>query len=105
MQDTLQDHHTSISIAGRRICIFRFADDIDLLAGTNTKLQDLTGKLTQSTGSFGMEVSTEKSKVMVNSKDETQAVIYMNGQQLEEVGSFTYLGGSIQRMVLAGRKY
>ncbi|CAH1266623.1 Hypp3444 [Branchiostoma lanceolatum] len=97
MQDTLQDHHTSISIAGRRICNLRFADDIDLLAGTNTELQDLTDKLTQSTGSFGMEVSTEKSKVMVNSKDETQAVIYMNGQQLEEVGSFTYLGGSITK--------
>ncbi|CAH1277091.1 Hypp9479 [Branchiostoma lanceolatum] len=67
MQDTLQDHHTSISNGGRRICNLRFTDDIDLLPGTNTELQDLTDKLTQSTGSFGMEVSTEKSKVMVNS--------------------------------------
>ncbi|CAH1250101.1 Hypp8767 [Branchiostoma lanceolatum] len=94
IQDTLQDHHTSISIGGRRICNLRFADDIDLLAGTNTELQDLTDKLTQSTGSFGMEVSTEKSKVMVYSKDETQAVIFMNGQQLEGVDSFTYKGTS-----------
>ena len=87
----------TISIGGRRICNLRFEDDIDLLAGSNTELQDLTDKLTESTGSFGMEVSTEKSKVMVNSRDETHAVIFMNGEQLEEVDTFTYLGGTITK--------
>ncbi|XP_078578087.1 uncharacterized protein LOC144863003 [Branchiostoma floridae x Branchiostoma japonicum] len=44
-----------------------------------------------------MEVITEKSKVMVNSRDETHAVILMNGELLEEVGTFTYLGGTITK--------
>ncbi|KAI8487879.1 hypothetical protein Bbelb_343270 [Branchiostoma belcheri] len=97
MQDTLQDYYTSISIGGRRICNLRFADDIDLLGGSNAELQELTDRLTQSADSFGMEASTEKSKVMVNSRNEVKAVIYMNGEQLEEVDSFTYLGGTITK--------
>ncbi|KAI8509548.1 hypothetical protein Bbelb_133960 [Branchiostoma belcheri] len=97
MQDTLQDYYTSISIGGRRICNLRFADDIDLLGGSNAELQELTDRLTQSADSFGMETSTEKSKVMVNSRNEVKAVMYMNGEQLEEVDSFTYLGGTITK--------
>ena len=97
MRNTLQDHHTSISVGGRRICNLRFADDIDLLGGSNAELQALTDKLTESAGSYGMEVSTEKSKVMVNSTNDVQAVISMNGEQLEEVDSFTYLGATLTK--------
>ncbi|KAI8502174.1 hypothetical protein Bbelb_197620 [Branchiostoma belcheri] len=99
MQEALYDHHTSISIGGRRICNLRFADDIDLLGGSNAELQSLTDKLNQSAGSFGMEVSTEKSKVMVNSstRDEVYSTIRMNGEELETVDSFTYLGGTLTR--------
>ena len=32
MQETLHDHHASISIGGRPICSLRFADDIDFMA-------------------------------------------------------------------------
>ena len=44
-QETLHDHHTSISIGGRPICNLRFADDIDLMGGSNGELQDLTNRL------------------------------------------------------------
>ena len=39
----------------------------------------------------GMEVSTEKSKIMINSRNNISAGISMNGQRLEEVISFNYL--------------
>ena len=45
IQETLHDPHTSIFIGGRPICNLRFADDIDLTAGSNGELQDLTNKL------------------------------------------------------------
>ena len=51
MQETLHDHHTSISIGGRPLCNLRFADDIDLMAGSNSELQNLTDKLSSSAGS------------------------------------------------------
>ena len=44
-----------------------------------------------------MEVSTEKSKVLVNSTTGSTAHISMNGEQLEEVGSFKYLGATLTK--------
>lgn len=97
MQDTLRDHHTSISIGGRPLCNLRFADDIDLMAGSNNELQVLTTRLEESAGAYGMEVSHEKSKVLVNSMNDTSADITMNGQKLEEVNSFKYLGATLSK--------
>ena len=42
-----------------------------------------------------MEVSTEKSKIMINSTNNIGADISMNGQKLEEVTSFKYLGPTL----------
>ena len=67
MQDILQDHHTSISVGCRHICNLRFANDIDLFGGTNQELQYFTDKLVASIGAYCIEMSTGKSKVMVNS--------------------------------------
>ena len=39
MQETLHDHHTSISTGGRPICNIRFADDIDLMAAAMVNLK------------------------------------------------------------------
>ena len=92
MQETLDDHQTSISIGGRPLSNLRFSDDIDLLAGSNKELQELTDKLADRAGSYGMEISTEKSKVRINTTDARSGNIMLNQQQLEEVNSFKYLG-------------
>ncbi|XP_078314242.1 uncharacterized protein LOC144619627 [Crassostrea virginica] len=46
MQINLQDHVPTISIGGRPICNLRFADDIDLMGGSNGQLLDLISKST-----------------------------------------------------------
>ena len=97
LTESLHGHHSSISINGRPICNLRFADDIDLMAGTEQELQELTNRLTDRAGAYGMEVSTEKSKVMVNNTTITSANIYMNGQKLEEVGTFKYLWATLSK--------
>ncbi|GFR66182.1 endonuclease-reverse transcriptase [Elysia marginata] len=56
MQDTLHQHSPTISIGGRPICNLRFADDIDLIAGSQAELQVLTDRLVASSKAFGMEV-------------------------------------------------
>ena len=96
-RETLQDFHSTISIGGRTINNLRFADDIDLMGGSNTELQDLTSRLSNAAAAYGMEISTEKSKVLVNSTSNTTAKIYMNGQQLEEVDAFKYLGATLTK--------
>mgnify|MGYP006273469667 CR=1 FL=1 len=97
MRETLYDFHSTISIGGRPINNLRFADDIDLMGGSNKELQNLTNRLVDRADAYGMEVSTEKSKVLVNSANDTTAQIYMNGQQLEEVDAFKYLGATLTK--------
>ena len=96
MLETLQDFQTSNLIRGRSIGNLLFADDIDLIAGSNQELQDLTDRLTSRATAHGMEVSSEKSKVLVNTTDK-KANIVMNGENLEEVDNFKYLGATITK--------
>ena len=72
MQETLNDHHTFISIGGRPICNLRFVDDIDLMDGSNGELQDLTNRLVDRATACEMEVS--------NSTNNISAYISMNGR-------------------------
>ena len=97
MLETLQNHHTSISINGRPLCNLRFADDIDLMGGTKEELQELTDHLTTASSAYGMKASTEKSKILVNSSNKKSADITMNGEVLEEVNHFKYLGSLITK--------
>ena len=97
MIETLHNFKSTISIGGRIISNLRFADDIDLMGGNNDELQELTDRLSNSAREYGMEISSEKSKVMVNSGDNATAQISMNGQQLEEVMAFKYLGATLTK--------
>ena len=92
MQETLHDYHTSISIGGRPVCNLQFADDMN---GSSGELQDVTNRLIDKATAYGKEVSTEKRKRKTNSTNNVSADISMNGQKLEEVTSFKYLGGTL----------
>ena len=96
MRETLHDFTPTVSIGGRPLCNLRFADDIDLIAGSNSELQDLTDRLTSRSTAHGMEVSSEKSKILVNAENK-KANIIMNGEHLEEVDTFKYLGATITK--------
>ena len=59
--------------------------DTDLMSGSNGELQDLTSRFVDRATAYGMEVTTEKRKIMTNSTNNISADISMNGQKLEEV--------------------
>ena len=96
---TLHKHTSIISIGRINISNLRFADDIDLIAGNNKELLELTNRLVESSKAHGMEISEEKSKTMVNSKiDDKNANIYMDGMLLEDVNTFIYLGATLNQV-------
>ena len=95
IQETLHDHHISTPIGGRPICNLRFADDIDLMGGSSGELQNLTNRLEDRATAHGLEVSTEKRKILTNSTNNGIADVSMNGPNLEEVTSFKYLGATL----------
>ena len=98
MSDTLLNHHSSISICDREISSLRFANDIYLISGSNDELQQFTNSLSKHASDYGMEISSEQSKTMVNSRDESvHENIRINGEILEEVDKFKYLGETITK--------
>ena len=97
MADIQNNHTSSISIGGLSISNLRFAD-IDLIAGNTQELQALTDNLSNNASKYGMKISIEKSKVMINNNENQHADIYLYGCKLEEVEKFKYLGSTLIKM-------
>ena len=94
MTDALEDHEGTVSIGGRTITNFRFADDIDGLAGEEEELANLFERLDKASTAYGLEISAEKTKLMTIASG-INTEMKVNGQKLETVTSFTYLGSVI----------
>ena len=95
MVDALEDHEGTVSIEGRTITDLRFADDIDASAGEKEELAKLVERLDEASTAYGMEISTEKTKLMTNNTRGINTEIKVNGQKLETVTSFKHLGSVI----------
>ena len=53
--------------------------------------------LADGAGAYKMELSAEKSKIMVNSTSDVSASITMNGEPLKEIVQFKHLGAILSR--------
>ena len=95
LTDTLEDHEGTVSIGGRAITNLRFADDIDGLAGEEEELPKLVERLDKAFTAYGMEISAWKTKLTTNNTSGINTQIRINGQKLETVISFKYLGSVI----------
>ena len=92
MTAALDDHEDTVSIGGRTITNLCFADDIDGLAGEEEELAKLVHKAFTA---YFMEISAEKTKQMTSNASGINTEIKLNGQKLETVTSFKYLGSDI----------
>ena len=95
MSDALEDQEGTVSVGGRTITNFRFADDIDGLAGEEEERENFVERLDKASTAYGMEISAEKSELMTNNSSGINTEIKVNGQWLETVASFKYLGSVI----------
>ena len=76
MTNALEDHEGTVGIGGRTITNLRFADDIDGSAEEEEELANLVELMTNNTSGINSEIR-------------------VNGQKLEAVTSFKYLGSVI----------
>ena len=95
MTDASEDHEGTVSIGGRTITNFCFADDIDKLAGEEEELANLVERLDKVSTAYGMKISAEKTKLMTNNTSGINTEIKVNGQKLETDSSFKCLGSVI----------
>ena len=95
MTDALEDHESTVSIGGRTITNLCFAYGIDGLAGEEEELAKLVERLDKASTAYGIEISAEKTKLMTNNTSGINTEIKVNGQKVETVTSFKYLGSVI----------
>ena len=80
---------SSVCIGVRPLCNLGFAADMDLLGSSEEELQQLTHTLEETAAEYGMEISSDKSKILVNSiKPRPSTNIPMDRKMLEEVDQF-----------------
>ena len=95
MTDALEGHEGTVSTGGRTITKLRFADDIDGLVGEADELANLVERLDKACTAYSIEISAEKTKLMTINTSGINTEIKVNGQKLETVTSFKYLGSVI----------
>ena len=95
MTDAFEDRGGNVSTGDRTITNLRFADDIDGSAGEEEELANLVERLDKASKVYGMEISVEKTKLMTNNTSGINTEIKVNGQKLETVTNFKYLGSVI----------
>ena len=81
MTDTLEDYEGTVSIGGRAISNFRFADDTDGLAGEEEELAKLVERLDEASTAYGMEISAKRTKLMTNNTNSINTEIKVDGQK------------------------
>ena len=75
----------------------RYADDTALLAGNEKELSELISKINEVGKQFGMEINIKKTKAMVvsNKPNSPKINIAIDGEQIEQVAPYMYLGSLI----------
>ena len=96
MTDALEDHEGTVSIGGRTVTNLCFADDIVGLAGEEEELAKLVKCLDTASTAYSMEISAKKTKLITNNTSGINTEIKVNGQKLETVTSFKYLGSVLR---------
>ena len=81
MCEALDDHEGSVSIGGRLITNFRFADDIVVNAEEEEEAGVLIDRLDRTTTRYKMEIGPDKTKVMTNNSNSFYTEDHMEGQE------------------------
>ena len=100
MRNALEGFQGTVKIGGRIITRLRYADDIVLVGGSMEELQDIVNRVHEASSQAGLYLNTSKTQVMktirVPVRNE-QDNILVNGQDIENVKNFVYLGAMITK--------
>ena len=87
--------NTGISIQGMRINNLRLADDIVLLEENPEDLSGTIERLRNDCRPYGMMLNLSKTKTMVFGERNMEETLEVNGEEIQNVEEFTYLGSTV----------
>ncbi|XP_063447098.1 uncharacterized protein LOC134726617 [Mytilus trossulus] len=95
MKQTIKDHETGIRWKfTTKLEDLDFADDLALLSSKFQHIQLKTSKLQENASKIGLKINASKTKVMRMNTTNNNPV-KLNEKDLEDVDTFTYLGGIV----------
>ena len=97
----LDESQTRIKIAGRNSNNLRYADDITLMAESKEELKSLLMKVKEESKKAGLKFSIQKTKIMASGPITSW---HTDGETMETVTDFTFLGSKITQTVTAAMK-
>ena len=93
MGEALKDVEDGVKVGGRSVADVRFADDQAMVSSSQRGLQNIMQKLTNAAKNYDMRINIGKTKVMrICKSGGGEVVIVVNGQRLEQVDKYKYLG-------------
>ena len=88
------EEEKGVRIAGRTLNNLRYADDTTLLAGKKNDLVEMIRRLKKESEKAGLYFNMKKTKIMSTGEEDSFEV---DGEELETVTTFTFLGSVIER--------
>src|SRR6476469_9330817 len=96
MKEALENVKEGIRVGGELIKDVKYADDQRMVANTEAGLQSLMDSLNTTAKHYDMKINIKKTKAMVVSRSVGEGVIItVEGQSVEQVSKFRYLGSLI----------
>ena len=97
----MDEAQAGIKTAGRNINNLRYADDTTLMAESEEKLKSLLMKLKEESENVGLKLNIQKMKIMASGPITSWQ---MDGETVETVTDFIFLGSKTLQMVIAAMK-
>ena len=94
-EDPERDTYDSISVGGRSLPEFRYADDTVLLSSTPEGLEKMIKSVKNHSENQNLFLNAKKTKILKSDKTERATNIIIDGDKIEEVNDFDYLGSLI----------
>ena len=97
----LEEAQAGINIAGRNVYNLRYADDTTLMAESEEKRKSLLMKVKEESEKVGLKLNIQKTKIMESGPITSWEI---DGETVEIVSDFIFLGSKITQMVIAAMK-
>ena len=97
----LEEAQAGIKIAGRNINNPRYADDTTLMAESKEELKSLLLKVKEKSEKACLKLNIQKTKIMASGPLTSWQI---DGETVETVSDFIFLGSKITQMVTAAMK-
>src|SRR6476661_965708 len=98
MKEALENVEGGIRVGGELIKDVKYADDQGIVANSEAGLQSLMDSLNTTAKHYGMKINIKKTTAMVVSRNGGERVnITVDGQSVEQVSKFRYLGSLISK--------